>query len=57
MYAGLVHKDKIRIVDKSNTGEQIKGVDALITKDLDLALCITVADCLPVFFGIVFFNN
>lgn len=42
------HQDKIMIAKKSDAGKFFEGYDAVITKDKDIALGLTVADCLPV---------
>ncbi len=47
--AGLVHKNKIKIVGKEDRGKIIKKTDGLITQDKNTFLAITVADCLPIF--------
>lgn len=44
----LVHGKRVAIVD-SNSKKIIKKTDGLITKD-NLALAVTVADCLPIYF-------
>jgi YfiH family protein len=46
--ADLAHGKKVAIVNK-NSKKLIKKTDGLITKD-DLALAVTVADCLPIYF-------
>lgn len=42
-----VHGDVIEVVDKNTT---TKECDAMITNDKDIALCVVVADCVPVIF-------
>lgn len=50
-----VHGDRCRIVGAADRGKgvigesDIKGVDALITVDRDVCICIFTADCVPVF--------
>jgi len=46
--AEIVHGIKVEVVDKSST-KVISGADGIITKDKDVFLSITVADCIPVF--------
>ncbi len=46
----LVHGKKIAIVDKKDKGKIFSGYDGLITKDKNLILSITAADCLPIYF-------
>lgn len=48
--AGLCHKNKIALVQKKDRGKTIEGVDGLMTKEENLFLSITVADCLPIIF-------
>ena len=45
----LAHDTRIKIVKNEDRGKIIKGVDGLITKEKNLFLTITVADCLPIF--------
>ncbi len=47
--AGLVHGNKIAWVGSSLKGKTVPAVDGLITKESNLFLCLTIADCLPVF--------
>lgn len=49
--AEIVHKNKVAVVSKKDTGKIIRGVDGLITGtgDKGVYLSITSADCLPVF--------
>lgn len=47
--AGLIHKNKIKIVRKNDNYKLVKNTDALITKEKNLLLSLTVADCFPVF--------
>lgn len=47
--AGLVHKNRVKIVSKNNAGKFIKSFDGLITDENNLYLTITVADCLPIY--------
>ncbi|MFA5249402.1 MAG: peptidoglycan editing factor PgeF [Candidatus Paceibacterota bacterium] len=48
--AGLVHGNKIAMVDGSQKGKVLSGYDALITNIPGIILTITVADCLPLYF-------
>lgn len=45
-----VHGDRIAIVDKENKEKVVKGADGLITKEKDIILGVTTADCLPLLF-------
>jgi YfiH family protein len=47
--ADLIHNSKVKIVSKKDKGKIIKKTDGLITKEKNLFLTITVADCLPIF--------
>lgn len=47
--AQLANKSAIAIVERRSGGRTLPGTDGLITKDKDLYLSITVADCLPIF--------
>lgn len=47
--ANLIHINTVRIVTKKDTGQKISDTDGLITRDKNLFLLITVADCLPIF--------
>ncbi|MBL0686820.1 MAG: peptidoglycan editing factor PgeF [Sulfurospirillum sp.] len=40
-----IHGDNIEVIDKNST---IKECDAMITIDKNIALCVVVADCIPV---------
>lgn len=46
--AEIVHGNKVEIVDKFSK-DFITGADGLLTRDEDVFLSITVADCIPVF--------
>lgn len=48
--AGLVHGDKIAIVSAKDAGKIIPETDALITRDKNVFLSVTFADCLPIFY-------
>ena len=48
--AGLVHKNKVLIVNNINKSQPIPNCDALITDQNKYLLTITVADCLPIYF-------
>ena len=45
--AEQIHGAKIAVVDATNVGRTIPGVDGLITKQKNLNLIIRTADCLP----------
>jgi polyphenol oxidase len=47
--AELVHKTKVVVIDDVSQSI-ISGADALVTKEKNIFLSVTVADCLPVFF-------
>lgn len=47
---GLVHKNRVIIVDGINETQSISDCDALITNQNKYLLTITVADCLPIYF-------
>lgn len=47
--AEQVHGTKIAFITKKDKGEEIKGVDGLITKEKRVYLAIKTADCLPIF--------
>lgn len=55
VFSDQIHGDVCRIVGKSDRGKgvtresDIEGVDALITSERDVAICIFTADCVPVF--------
>ena len=40
-----IHSDIVEVVDKNTP---LKECDAMVTKDKDVALCVVVADCIPV---------
>lgn len=48
--AGLVHKNKVVIVDGIDENQSISDCDALITNQSKYLLIITIADCLPIYF-------
>jgi YfiH family protein len=48
--AGLVHKNKVVIVDNINKNEIVADCDALITNQNKYLLTVTVSDCLPIYF-------
>ncbi len=50
IWAKGVHGDKIALVNKKPAGRVIKGVDGLISRDKNIFLALTVADCLPLYF-------
>src|SRR4030042_5326317 len=47
--AELVHGNKIKIATQRDKGEIVSAVDGLFTREKDLFLSATVADCLPIF--------
>lgn len=47
--ASLINGNTVKIVSKKDRGQKIDKTDALITRDKDVFLSITVADCLPIF--------
>jgi len=47
--AGLIHGNRVEIVSKDLAGKIIEKTDGLLTKDKNLFLTLTVADCLPIF--------
>jgi len=47
--ADLVHKNKVKIIPKKGAGRLIEKTDGLITKEKNIFLTITTADCLPIF--------
>lgn len=55
VFSDQVHGDRCRAVKESDRGKgtviksDIEGIDALITNEKGLALCIFTADCVPVF--------
>jgi len=48
--AGLVHGNKVAIIDDINQNEVIFDCDALITNRDKYLLTVTVSDCLPIYF-------
>ena len=42
-----VHGNRVEVIDKNTP---VKECDAMITNDKDVALCVVVADCIPVIF-------
>ncbi len=48
--ADLCHKDRIKKVDIKDKGSIVKNVDGLITKEKEVFISVTVADCLPILF-------
>lgn len=46
--AGLVHGSQVEIVNNNHAGQLIKNTDGLISNAKDIALAVTVADCLPI---------
>lgn len=47
--AEIIHRNKVAIVSKKDAGKVIEGADGLITRENNLFLSITMADCLPIF--------
>ena len=47
--ADLVHKNKVKLIPKKGAGRLIEKTDGLITKEKNIFLTITTADCLPIF--------
>jgi len=47
--ADLVHDNKVKLVSHKDAGKLIEKTDGLLTKDKNLFLVITTADCLPIF--------
>ncbi|MGM0438889.1 MAG: peptidoglycan editing factor PgeF [Patescibacteria group bacterium] len=47
--AELVHGKEVKVVGEDQKGEIIKETDGLITTDKNIALGVTVADCLPIY--------
>ncbi|OGZ17523.1 MAG: hypothetical protein A2V72_01800 [Candidatus Nealsonbacteria bacterium RBG_13_37_56] len=47
--ADLVHKNKVKLISKKDAGRLIEKTDGLITKEKNIFLTITTADCLPIF--------
>lgn len=43
-----VHGNRVIEVDEKDKGSVIKNCDGLVTKDLNIKLCVRVADCLPI---------
>jgi len=50
VWAFLDHQGRVKIATSKNRGQWIKNVDGLITKEKNLFLSLTAADCFPVFF-------
>lgn len=48
--ADLTHGDCVMIVDSQTAERMMSNCDALITKDKNCLLTVTVADCLPIYF-------
>jgi YfiH family protein len=48
--AGLVHQNKVAIVDGINESQVIPDCDALITDNNKYLLTVTISDCLPIYF-------
>jgi len=44
-----IHGTAIKIIDNTCTPNDLEGIDALVTDRKDLCLCISTADCVPVF--------
>lgn len=48
--ANLCHKKKVKKVNLKDGGKRIENTDGLITKEKELFISVTVADCLPILF-------
>lgn len=48
--AQQIHKNRIAIITRVDSGNTINKVDGLITKDENVCLVIFTADCIPIFF-------
>ncbi len=48
--AKLAHSENVVLVGVKDRGTVIQNVDGLVTKDADVVLTITVADCYPIYF-------
>lgn len=48
--ADLIHQDKVVVVDELEEEKIVLSSDALITNNKKQIICLTVADCLPVYF-------
>lgn len=46
--AGLVHGSQVELVNHNHAGQVVKNTDGLITNSKNIALAVTVADCLPI---------
>ena len=46
----LCHGNKIEKITSKNKGKIFEGVDGLLTREKEVFLSVTIADCLPVFF-------
>lgn len=44
----VAHSDHVMIATKKDTGKFFEGYDAVITRDNNILLALTVADCLPI---------
>ncbi len=49
VFCDLVHESKIKVVSTKDCGKIIKKTDALITKDKEICLALTAADCLIIY--------
>ena len=47
IFMDQVHGDTIEVIDR-NSPATVSQCDAMITKDREVALCVMVADCIPV---------
>jgi len=45
LFMKQTHSDKVEVVDKNSS---VKECDAMVTSDKGIALCVVVADCIPV---------
>ncbi len=48
--AGLAHSNLVKLVGIGDRGQIFEGVDGLISVEQGVAMSITVADCLPIYF-------
>lgn len=47
--AGLIHRNRVKVVSLEDRAKTIEGADGLITANKNLFLTLTIADCLPIF--------
>ncbi|MEO6714656.1 MAG: peptidoglycan editing factor PgeF [Mycobacteriales bacterium] len=51
VWAEQVHGGDVAVVTANDAGRTVEGVDALVTAERGILVCIRVADCLPVLFA------